>query len=203
LNLRFAGSETVGNACTIAAFFVLRDQQVRKKLVDELVRAWPDLNETFGYEDLEKLPYLTGVVKEALRLSWGTVTPMPRVVGPSGGVVAGTPVPPGTTVAMGNTIMHRNPDVFPDPMHFSPERWLQPDSAATLDRYLVAFSKGPRGCLGINLAWCELYLILGNLFRKLELKDDGKSSLDDLHFREYFIPLYRGHHLHAYVEKKD
>ncbi|KAH9483000.1 Cytochrome P450 monooxygenase [Psilocybe cubensis] len=203
LNLRFAGSETVGNACTLASFYILKDQFVKKRLVDELVGAWPDVDEPMGYEELEKLPYLTAVIKEALRLSWGTVTPMPRVVGPAGGVVAGLSLPPGTTIAMGNTIMHRNPDIFPDPLQFIPERWLRPDSAATLDRYLVAFSKGPRACIGINLAWCELYLILGNMFRKLELTDDGHSSLKDLEFREYFIPLYRGHHLHAYVEKRD
>ena len=54
---------------------------------------------------------------------------------------------------MGHTIMHRNPAIFPDPLRFSPERWLQPDSAM-LDRYLVAFSKGPRLCLGIK---CVVY----------------------------------------------
>ncbi|KAF8966429.1 cytochrome P450 [Flammula alnicola] len=201
LNLRFAGSETVGNACTIASFFVLRDPRIKATLVKELEEAWPDVDVPLGYEALEKLPYLTAVIKEGLRLSYGTVTPMPRVVGPSGGVVAGVSVPPGTIIAMGNTIMHRNPEVFPDPLRFCPERWLHSDTA-TLDRYLVSFSKGPRLCLGINLAWCELYLILGNLFRKLDLTDDGLSSLDDLHFREYFIPLYRGHHLHAHVQLK-
>jgi hypothetical protein len=54
-----------------------------------------------------------------------------------------------TTIAMGHTVMHRNPVVFPDPLRFSPERWLQPDSPM-LDRYLVAFSKGPRQCIGIK-----------------------------------------------------
>uniref|UniRef100_A0A8H7Y1M4 Cytochrome P450 n=1 Tax=Psilocybe cubensis TaxID=181762 RepID=A0A8H7Y1M4_PSICU len=95
LNLRFAGSETVGNACTLASFYILKDQFVKKRLVDELVGAWPDVDEPMGYEELEKLPYLTAVIKEALRLSWGTVTPMPRVVGPAGGVVAGLSLPPG------------------------------------------------------------------------------------------------------------
>ncbi|KAF8164895.1 cytochrome P450 [Crassisporium funariophilum] len=202
LNLRFAGSETTGNACTIAAFHVLRDQNMKATLMKELDTAWPDIEAPIGYEGLERLPYLTAVIKEALRLSSGVVTPMPRVVGPSGGVIAGISVPAGTVVAMGNTIMHRNPDIFPDPYRFAPERWLQTDSA-NLEKYLVAFSKGPRACVGTNLAWCELYLILGTLFRKLDLTEDGTSSEDDLRFREYFIPMYRGHQLHAYVQARD
>lgn len=56
---------------------------------------------------------------------------------------------------MGAPIVHRNPEIFPDPLRFEPERWLKDDSAE-LEKYLVAFSKGPRGCLGIK---CD-YLML-------------------------------------------
>jgi cytochrome P450 len=52
-------------------------------------------------------------------------------------------------VAMGHTFMHRNPDIFVDPMNFNPERWLN-GSSKELDNYLVSFSKGPRSCLGIK-----------------------------------------------------
>lgn len=58
LNLRFAGSETVGNACTVAAFFVLRNPMVKYRLEKELKDAWPDVDEPLGYEALERLPYL-------------------------------------------------------------------------------------------------------------------------------------------------
>ncbi len=61
LNLRFAGSETVGNACTIAAFYVLRDPTVKYKLEKELKDAWPDVDEPMGYEALERLPYLVSL----------------------------------------------------------------------------------------------------------------------------------------------
>ena len=57
-----------------------------------------------------------------------------------------------TVVSQGATIVHRNPEIFPDPTVFDPERWLQEDSH-DLDKYLVAFSKGPRTCLGIKLVY--------------------------------------------------
>jgi cytochrome P450 len=49
---------------------------------------------------------------------------------------------------MSNIFVHWNEEVFPDHRTFRPERWLENDK--DLDTYLVAFSKGPRSCLGIK-----------------------------------------------------
>ncbi|KAI3601174.1 benzoate 4-monooxygenase cytochrome p450 [Moniliophthora roreri] len=75
-----------------------------------------------------------------------------------------------------------NLDTFPDPTVFRPERWLE-DKDHRLDRYLVSFGKRPRSCFEINdgllkgypfnLAWSELYMILGNVFRKLDFLNDS------------------------------
>lgn len=59
--------------------------------------------------------------------------------------------------------MHLDPCIFPSPYEFIPERRLKD---LRLDRYLFSFSKGPRQCLGINLAYAELYLCLAGLFRR-------------------------------------
>ncbi|EEB92214.1 hypothetical protein MPER_09310 [Moniliophthora perniciosa FA553] len=60
--LRVAGSDTVGNACTIGARCLVRDNRVRAKLVDELETAWPDKGIPMSLERLERLPYLVGVL---------------------------------------------------------------------------------------------------------------------------------------------
>lgn len=70
----------------------------------------------------------------------------------------------------------------------------------------------------LSLAWFELYLIFGNLFRKLNLTPEETttyalyimmnyfdtqffdSRIEDISFREYFVPIHRGKHLQAYVE---
>ena len=89
-------------------------------------------------------------------------------------------------MAIGNTFVHLNPQIFPNPEAFDPERWLKEDPS-TPDHYLVAFSEGQRSCTGIkcvlfahlrsyranatcSLAWCELYLIFASIFRRLDLK---------------------------------
>lgn len=58
LNLRFAGSDTVAIICTAATFYVLNDDAICRRLVEELDEAWPDEDATVKYEALEKLPYL-------------------------------------------------------------------------------------------------------------------------------------------------
>ncbi|EDR13906.1 uncharacterized protein LACBIDRAFT_244728 [Laccaria bicolor S238N-H82] len=174
LYMRFAGSDTVGNTCTVATYHILANKDVRDRLAQEVKEAWPERDAPASYETLERLPYLTAVIKESLRMANGIVTPLPRIVGPTDVEIAGAVIPAGTVVSQGATIVHRNPEIFPEPTVFDPERWLQ-EGSQDLDKYLVSFSKGPRSCLGINLAWCELYLIIGTIFRKLDLTPDNAA----------------------------
>ncbi|KAF6758365.1 cytochrome P450 [Ephemerocybe angulata] len=184
-----AGTETVGNTCTMATFHILNDKRIKDKLTAELEEACPDVESHMPLEKLEKLPYLTAVIQEALRLSHGVVTPLPRIVtAPT--QIGGVLVPENTVVGMSHAFVHLNADIFPNPTKFDPQRWLEKDSADLLN-HLVPFSKGQRSCVGVNLAWAELYLILGNLFRKvnMELFD---TSERDLKYRALLTPRYHG-----------
>ncbi|EEB89503.1 hypothetical protein MPER_12387, partial [Moniliophthora perniciosa FA553] len=69
LDLHIAGSDTVGNACTIGTRHLVNDVRVREKLQAELDETWPDKDVPSKLEKLEKLPYLTAVIKKSLRLS--------------------------------------------------------------------------------------------------------------------------------------
>ncbi|KIK55316.1 hypothetical protein GYMLUDRAFT_47885 [Collybiopsis luxurians FD-317 M1] len=193
--LVMAGSDTVANTCTVGTFYALKDPSIRRKLVEELKEAWPDKEAPMGYVKLEDLPYLTAFIKESLRFSIGIIHPLPRVVHESTPEIAGLRLAPGTIVSMSALFLHMNPDVFPNPHEFNPERWLVSDTTDMMHD-LAPFSKGPRMCLGFTLAWCELYLIFANLFRKLDLKlvmeEDTIDNFiwqEDDH-RDYFVPLW-------------
>ncbi|KAF5345151.1 hypothetical protein D9758_009719 [Tetrapyrgos nigripes] len=164
MNLTFAGTDT-GMSWPM------------RVLLDAFMSAWPDSNTPISYETLEKLPFLTAVIKESLRLSIGVPVGLLREVQPTSAKIMGYEIPRGTIVSMGATFMHWSPDLFPDPFKFSPDRWLQ-DRDRQLDSYLVPFSRGPRQCIGMNLAWCELYLVMGYLFRKLDLEIQGVTHQD-------------------------
>lgn len=58
-------------------------------------------------------------------------------------------IPFGMPVSMSQPFLHFNPELFPNPMKFDPERWLQGDESIRLERYLVPFSSGSRACIGI------------------------------------------------------
>ena len=67
--------------------------------------------------------------------------------------------------------IHLNPKIFPDPLSFQPERFLEKPH---LKRYIMSFSQGSRQCLGMQLAYAELYLVLSGVWRRF----GGPSSTD-------------------------
>ncbi|KAJ2932079.1 hypothetical protein H1R20_g5015, partial [Candolleomyces eurysporus] len=184
-----AGSDTVANTCMMGVFRTLSDKNIEQKLRQELAEAWPEVDERMSLERLEKLPYLTAVIKESLRLSHGVVSPLPRIV-PHETRIGDVVVPQSTIVGMGQSFVHLNPDIFPNPKAFDPSRWFG-KNASDLESYLVPFSKGPRSCLGLNLAWAELYLILGTLFRKVDLELFGTLP-SDFDWGAFLVPRYHG-----------
>lgn len=87
-----------------------------------------------------------------------------------------------------------DPSIFPDSHTFLPERWLDDPRAPDgmpLDRYMVSFGRGTRSCLGITLAWTELYLTLGMMFRRyrFEILEPDVRDVEVGH--DFFIPVPR------------
>ena len=84
-----------------------------------------------------------------------------------------------------------DPEIFPQPQTFNPDRWLEAAAQdQRLDRYLVTFSKGTRSCLGMNVAYSEMYLGVAALVSRfdMELYDfDQKRDLDIV--RDTFVGL--------------
>ncbi|KAG0648396.1 Cytochrome P450 monooxygenase yanH [Hyphodiscus hymeniophilus] len=160
-----AASDTTGNAMTVAAYNVVTNPEIYRALTAELKEAFPNPGEKLDFMKLEKLPYLTGVIKEGLRLSFGVPGRLPRVVPYPGATFNGYFLPPGK---------------------FDPTRWLDPKETRRIEKVFVPFSKGSRACAGINLAYCELYLTLGTLFRRFENLTANHLTGEDLAYNDYF-----------------
>jgi cytochrome P450 len=85
-----------------------------------------------------------------------------------------------------------DPQIFPDPKTFKPERWLEPGAREKLDPYLVTFGKGSRACVGINLAYAELYTVIATLLRrfpKLRLYETTPEDVEPV--ADYFAGMWR------------
>lgn len=111
-------------------------------------------------ELLQNLPYTDAVIKEALRLfplGFGLFEGNPGDTLTLNG--ATYPIDKNQALCLNAHDLHYNPKYFPNPTLFQPERWL--DSENEIPRcYFRTFGRGPRACLGLNLAQNELKIIL-------------------------------------------
>ncbi|KAL9614969.1 MAG: hypothetical protein Q9167_000611 [Letrouitia subvulpina] len=162
-----AGSITTSLALALANYYILTEHNVLEALLQELESAIPDPTNLPPLEDLEKLQYLSAVVLETLRISCGVCHRLQRVA-PNHSIRYNDYVlPPGTPVSMTSMLIHDNPQIFPEPRKFKPERWMPLDTEGMrLQKYLVAFSKGSRQCLGMNLGSAELYVGIAGVIRR-------------------------------------
>ncbi|KAK8052038.1 hypothetical protein PG993_003423 [Apiospora rasikravindrae] len=157
----FAGTHTTSHTMSMGTYYLLRHPEKLEKLRRELAPLPRNERGLLTYKQVKELPYLTAVIKESLRLSSPVPGILPRVV-PRGGINwAGHHLPEGTSVSTAIRAVHDNPELFPDPEQFIPERWIENDG---LDHWLVVFGKGSRACIGLNIAWMESYLVFSNMF---------------------------------------
>jgi cytochrome P450 len=167
-----AGTLTTAAALEIIHFWLLSQPKTLQKLKNELTIAIPNSAEASKtpLPTLEALPYLTAVVKEGLRLSYGVSTRLQRI-DPNNDLVFTDKetgkkwaIPAGTPVASTSVLIHRDESIYPDSEKFSPERWLD-GRGSELEKYLVSFCAGSRRCFGESLAYAELYVGLVAIWR--------------------------------------
>ncbi|EME79333.1 uncharacterized protein MYCFIDRAFT_34742 [Pseudocercospora fijiensis CIRAD86] len=164
-----AGVETVNRALTIACYYIIHDPKIRTRVVSELTEAIPDPSNIPGWDSLQKLPYLTGCIEEALRFTYGVSQRRTRGYRDGPLVYQNWELPPGTWVGMDNFDVAHDEAIFPDSFAFNPERWMGNPVAADgrpLARYQVAFGgKEQRSCTGIHFAYAEFYIAMAHFFR--------------------------------------
>jgi cytochrome P450 len=156
-----AGLVTTAWALAHSTFYILNDPETLKKLQAELSRAIPNPRTPVDWVKLEELPFLTGCVKESIRLSYGVTSRLPRISRDGPMKYKDWKIPTGTPVGMTIVDVHHDENVFPESQKFIPERWMNGARAPNgepLERYLVAFGKGPRQCLGIKYVPCVVHV---------------------------------------------
>lgn len=175
-----AGSETTANTMTGWTYFMLRHPEARARATAEVRAAFASPRD-IKWETVRALPYLNATLEEALRLFSPAPSNQPRVVPACGAVVAGCPLPSGTTVSVAPWAAVFSARNFADPERFAPERWL--DEGGADPRYAAdrrgasqPFSTGPRGCMGKNLAYFELRLVLAHLLWHFDLEPTDSAA---------------------------
>ncbi|OOF95555.1 hypothetical protein ASPCADRAFT_507385 [Aspergillus carbonarius ITEM 5010] len=145
----FAGTSSTGQTLATILFHLVRQSNVHERVHQEL--------HELGSSDLQSLPYLRAVINEGLRLGMTNPAPLTRTVPKGGCHVDGAYLPGGVSVGAAIYIMHHDPEAFPDPFTFRPERWLEGTDETRRNQCFFPFGLGSRSCIGRNLALCELY----------------------------------------------
>ena len=180
-----AGTETIGKTLSMTTFHLLADKGKGQTLKKELLTFGGNANQSMTFQDLQKLPFLSAVISEGLRISSSISGRLPRVHPTAAMKYRSYTIPAGIAISMSIRDIHFDESIFPDAHKFKPERWLG-DEGRALEKYLVPFGKGPRSCVGMNLALTELYLVIATLFRKFDMQLHGTTEKDMATAHDFF-----------------
>ncbi|KAK8076680.1 hypothetical protein PG994_003952 [Apiospora phragmitis] len=170
-----AGSETTATLLSGATFLLLTNPDALARLTREVRATFADDAEiTLG--SVGSLAYMLACLNESLRRYPPVVIGLPRLVPAGGATVAGHAVPAGTRVAVWHYAASHDPALWTDPMGFHPERFLgDPRFAGDVLDAMQPFSLGPRNCIGKNLAYAEMRLILAKIVYNFDMRIADES----------------------------
>lgn len=152
-----AGHDTTAAALAWALYHIHRDCEVRARLADEL-SADPAPHE------MPRLPYLSAVIKETLRMHPAVPVVLRKLIEPQS--IGSVRYRGGDIVGIALPAVHFSSDVWRDPYRFDPDRFLAGNP--TPFEYLP-FGGGHRRCLGAAFANYEMAVAVGTIMRSVEL----------------------------------
>ncbi|MEO1521881.1 MAG: cytochrome P450 [Cyanobacteria bacterium J06633_2] len=152
MTLLLAGNETTASAASWAMYWIYRHPNVLERLRAELQELGSNPDPTA----IARLPYLGAVCNESLRLYPVAVLTVPRIV-KAPVEIQGYAFEPGNILYGCIYLTHRRPDLYPEPLEFKPDRFLE--KTYTPFEFLP-FGGGERRCIGEALALFELKLIV-------------------------------------------
>ena len=162
VTLLLAGHETTASALVWVLYWVHYLPEVQQKLRAELAT----LGEQPDPMAIARLPYLTAVCQESLRIYPIVPAAFIRVLRQPV-TLEGYAFETGTALMPATYIIHRDPSLYPDPKQFRPERFLERQYAP--HEYLP-FGGGHRRCIGSALAMMELKLSIATILQNFELR---------------------------------
>ena len=161
--LLMAGQETTATSLAWVFYHLLRHP-------DALARLRAELGRVVGSgpveaQHLPQLEYLDAVTKESARLTPVATNVMRRLHAPAR--IGGLDLPAGVSVSASIYATHHRPDLWPDPEHFLPERFL---GTRPSPNTFFPFGGGVRRCLGAAFATYQLKIVLAEVLSRVDLR---------------------------------
>ena len=155
-----AGHETTASQLAWAFMHLAREPAVRARLTAEL---------DAGEDDA----YLTATIQETMRRRPVLPNAEPRLV-KQPIEIGGVSYSPGIVLVVNAHLVHHNPDIYPEPYAFRPERFLEQEGGQAPGTYTwLPFGGGRRRCIGASFALLEMKVVLSAVFERFELEPVG------------------------------
>ncbi|KFQ25408.1 Cytochrome P450 3A21, partial [Merops nubicus] len=170
----FAGYEPTSNTLCYLAYELATHPDVQQKLLEEIDTVLPN-KAPLTYEAMTQLEYLDMTVSETLRLF------------PIGGrlertckrdvEINGVTIPKGVVVMIPPYTLHRDPEYWPNPEEFRPERFSK-ENKDTIDPYTyLPFGAGPRNCIGMRFALLTLKVAITILLQNFTFQTCKETQI--------------------------
>ncbi|CAJ1057151.1 thromboxane-A synthase [Xyrichtys novacula] len=161
-----AGYETSSNTLAFTCYLLALHPDCQSKVQQE-VDDFFSRHESPDYSNVQELKYLDMVISEALRL----YPPGFRFARETDHdcVVNGQFLPKGATIEIPAGFLHYDPEHWPEPEKFIPERFTPEAKASRHPFVYLPFGAGPRNCVGMRLAQLEIKMALVRLFHRFRI----------------------------------
>jgi cytochrome P450 family 4 len=162
----FEGHDTTSAAMTFTLLLLAHHPEAQEKILEELQSVQQE-NEDLSINDYNKLEYLDRVIKESMRI----YPPVPFIARKFSEdfIHDGITYPKDSVAHIHIYDIHRDPDVFPDPEKFEPERFLPENCEGRNNFAFIAFSAGMRNCIGQKFAMLELKVMLAKVVSNFKI----------------------------------
>ncbi|CAN9498748.1 unnamed protein product [Ophioblennius macclurei] len=161
-----AGYETSSNALALTCYLLALHPECQRKVQEE-VDDFFTRHSSPDYANVQELKYLDMVVSETLRL-YGPAFRYAREI-EHDCVVNGQLLPKGAVLEIPAGFLHHDPEHWPEPEKFIPERFTPEAKAARHPFVYLPFGAGPRNCVGMRLAQLEMRMALVRLLRRFSI----------------------------------
>ncbi|XP_015839031.1 cytochrome P450 4C1 isoform X2 [Tribolium castaneum] len=174
----FEGHDTTSMAISFILLTLANLQDVQTKVREEILSV-VGKEKIPTYNDLQELKYTERCIKETLRL-FPSVPFISRYASEDFVTKTGYTIPEGTVLHIHIFDLHRNAEIYPDPLKFDPDRFLPEKVNERHPFAYIPFSAGPRNCIGQKFAFLELKTVLCGILRKFKLE-----KVDDMYEIEF------------------
>ena len=179
LTFLFASQDATSSACTwLFQLMADRPEVLDRVRAENLDMRNGDNSVRFSMDLLENLPYTRAVVKETLRYRPPVIF-VPYVVKKPFPVTESYTVPKGSMLIPSCWPALHDPEAYPEPESFDPDRWITGDAESKTKNWLV-FGTGPHHCLGQTYAQLNLMTMIGKASMMLDWHHKATAQSEDI-----------------------